>query len=74
MSIKKCVFALESIAHLQGKEAELLPLVEAAREELRSLSTLVVAANQLVVECPQQLALDENEALFGVIEALGELK
>lgn len=33
MSIKDCIFTVESIAHLQGKEGELLPLVEAAKKQ-----------------------------------------
>lgn len=33
MTIKDCIFAVESLAHLQGKEAELLPLVEAAKQQ-----------------------------------------
>lgn len=33
MTIKDAIFAVESMAHLQGKERELLPIVVAARKE-----------------------------------------
>ena len=35
--LKKCAFALESMAHLQGLELELLPHAEAARALIREL-------------------------------------
>jgi hypothetical protein len=33
MSIREVIFSTESVAHLQGHERMLLPLVDAAREE-----------------------------------------
>lgn len=36
-AIGAALFALESVAHLQGKERDLLPLVEAARAENEQL-------------------------------------
>lgn len=50
MSIKKAIFAVESMAHLQGKERELLPIVEAARKEHAALLEAVAR-----LEAMQQL-------------------
>lgn len=36
-AIRACIFAAETVAHMRGLEAELLPHVEAAREELARL-------------------------------------
>lgn len=35
MTIKAALFALESVAHLQGKEETLLPVIESARAEYK---------------------------------------
>ncbi len=34
-ALKELTFALETVAHLQGKERELLPMCEKAREALK---------------------------------------
>ena len=35
--IEMALFALEAVAHLQGRERELLPIVEEAREEYKQI-------------------------------------
>jgi hypothetical protein len=47
MTIKDCIFAVESLAHLQGKEAELLPLVEMAKKEHDALLEAVEVLEEL---------------------------
>lgn len=74
MTIRDCIFAVESLAHLQGKEAELLPLVEMAKSEHEALKVVVNAANSLVFNAPSRLIESENEYLFALIEALEKLK
>lgn len=46
-NIKACIFTVESLAHLQGKECDLLPMVEAARWELASLTRAVDTKDKL---------------------------
>lgn len=49
MTIKDCIFAIESLTHLQGNEAELLPLVEAAKSEHAALRNVVQFARNLAL-------------------------
>lgn len=44
MTIKQAIFAVESMAHLQGKERELLPIVESARAELEEIRVALSGA------------------------------
>ena len=44
MSIKEAIFFTESFAHLQGRERELLPIVDAARAEHVELLSLLSQA------------------------------
>lgn len=43
-AIKTAIFIVESIAHLQSKEKELLPIVDAARAEHEELVTALQSA------------------------------
>lgn len=70
MTIKDVIFAVESMAHLQGKERELLPIVEAARKE-----------HEALLECAATLeSLYQIYIPFGsgdyirIVEALDKLK
>lgn len=42
-ALKRAIFVVESLAHLQGRERELLPIVDEARIEL---ANLVAAAGE----------------------------
>lgn len=44
MSIKLAIFAVESMAHLQGREKTLLPLADAARAELAEIKAALELA------------------------------
>ena len=47
-NLNACIFTCESLAHLQGRERELLPATEGARRELREMAE-VIAAGKLAV-------------------------
>ena len=47
-AIKGALFALETVAHLQGREGLLLPIAEAARAELEELVAALVEVNNLL--------------------------
>jgi len=80
MTIKDCIFTVESLAHLQGKEAELLPLVEAAKKEHEALKAAVRAANNLVFNMNEDkdggyfLCEEASDELFNLQTALEKLK
>lgn len=46
--IGNAIFVVESVAHMQGKEKELLPLIEAARDEYARLLTVEARLRELV--------------------------
>lgn len=73
-NIKACIFTVESLAHLQGKERELLPMVEAAQQELKSLAHAVDTKGKLflVRKLPEVGGPILNEAdnhMLAIIEA-----
>lgn len=80
MSIEDCIFTVESLAHLQGKEAELLPLVEAAKKEHEALKAVVREANNLVFNMNEDkdggyfLCEEASDDLFNLQTALEKLK
>lgn len=53
-NIKRCIFIVESMAHLQGKERDLLPIVDAARAELDALTGADVIAANPAPDCRPQ--------------------
>lgn len=64
MTIKQAIFTVETVAHLQGQERSLLPIVESARAEL----TLIEAALANVVKALQDVPLDV-EGMTAVAQA-----
>lgn len=80
MTIRDCIFAVESLSHLQGKEAELLPLVEAAKKEHEALKAAARAANNLVFNMNEDkdggyfLCEEASDDLFNLQTALEKLK
>lgn len=80
MTIKRCIFATESLAHLQGKEAQLLPIVEAAKDEYEALKAVVRAANNLVFNLNKDkdggyfLCEEASVDLEELLEALEKVK
>lgn len=47
-AIGQAIFYVESVAHLQGKERELLPIVESARAELAEIKAALVKADAVI--------------------------
>jgi hypothetical protein len=78
MTIKQALFALESVAHLQGRERMLLPIVDAAREEhaelLRCLQALVDNIDSDAIGLQPQLtaakAIIERSSSSAEVEAV----
>lgn len=77
-NIKACIFTVESLAHLQGKEQHLLPMVEAARLELKSLTRAVDTKDKLSLvrklpEVGDPILNKADKYMLAIIQAQTEL-
>jgi hypothetical protein len=72
MTIKDAIFVVETLAHLQGCEHELLPIVDSARKELAALKSVARAA--VDVACNATENCDSSEDMNELLEALEALK
>lgn len=72
-NIKQAFFLLESVAHLQGREKELLPIIGLARKELEFLLSPPEAYRELLEDIDSLESIVKPEYVPELLSAIIEL-